>query len=71
MAVREKGVEARMTETEAIRQNYELGVMAGEAREQQRIIKLFESRSQCSPIRGHDWNGDCYCEHIALIKGEK
>jgi len=43
----------------------------GEQREQERIIKLFESRSQCSPMKGHDWNGDCYCEHIALIKGEK
>jgi hypothetical protein len=31
-----------MTETEAIRQNYELGVIAGEAREQQRIIALLE-----------------------------
>ena len=29
-----------MTETQAIRENYNLGVMAGEAREQQRIIKL-------------------------------
>jgi hypothetical protein len=31
-----------MTESEAIRQNYELGVIAGEAREQQRIIALLE-----------------------------
>lgn len=31
-----------MFETEAIRQNYELGVLVGEAREQKRIIKLLE-----------------------------
>ena len=52
-------------------QQWKAGVQHGIICEQQRIIKLFESRSQCSSIRGHDWNGDCYCEHIVLIKGEK
>jgi hypothetical protein len=38
--------------------------------ERERIIKLLESKSECKPESGHDWNGDCYCEVIALIKGE-
>jgi hypothetical protein len=38
--------------------------------ERSRIIKLLESKSECKPESGHDWNGDCYCEIIALIKGE-
>jgi len=67
-----------MTETEAIRENYNLGVIAGEAREQQRIIKLLEasamawSENCAMPI---DWK---HCQNcwqmaslIALIKGEK
>lgn len=43
----------------------------GRKQEQERIIKLLEDRSECTPMRGHDWNGDCYCEVIALIKGDK
>lgn len=34
-----------MTETEAIRENYNLGVLAGEARERQRIIKLLHDKA--------------------------
>ena len=53
-----------MTETEAIRQNYELGVLAGEAREQQRIIKLWEQEMGCD-CKQPMW-------HLReLIKGEK
>lgn len=37
-----------MTETEAIRQNYNLGVLAGEAREQQRILKLWDEEMACT-----------------------
>ncbi len=55
-----------MTETEAIRQNYELGVVAGEAREQQRIIKLLEE-AECQGE--DDWCGTIE-QVIALIKGE-
>ncbi len=51
-----------MTETEAIRQNYELGVLAGEAREQQRIIKLLDESYLSIEGKHH---------LIALIKGEK
>lgn len=60
-----------MTETEAIRENYNLGVLAGEAREQQRIIKLLETLNNPSiPL------GELYLtiqevgEIAALIKGE-
>lgn len=52
-----------MFETEAIRENYELGVLAGEARERQRIIKLLEQAE--SPSRF--WGGIAWT--IALIKG--
>lgn len=58
-----------MTETEAIRENYNLGVLAGEAREQQRIIKLLES----DPKEMLYWGGGLragYETAIALIKGE-
>lgn len=64
------------TETQAIRENYELGVLAGEAREQQRIIKLLEEE-----FLAPDFDGDSITEAdnclvnlgmaIALIKGEK
>ena len=69
-----------MTETEAIRQNYELGVLAGEAREQQRIIKLLEAhfkiwhKSETYSCNACDFEGydDEFDSHlIALIKGEK
>jgi hypothetical protein len=70
-----------MTETEAIRQNYELGVMAGEARERQRIIKLLEDRiARCKwipevvdPRYDDQICQDCEIasELIDEIKGEK
>ena len=47
------------------------GKQMGTYEERERIIELLESKSECKPISGHDWNGDCYCEVIALIKGEK
>lgn len=34
-----------------------------------RIIKLLENLSKCD-YRGHDYEGFCYCEEMALIKGE-
>ena len=65
----------RMTETEAIRENYNLGVLAGEAREKQRIIKLLEDeRFICVNDRDCWLSIDdvCDCKNlIALIKGEK
>jgi hypothetical protein len=64
-----------MFETEAVRENYELGVLAGEAREKERIIKLLDKDYWHSQV----WNfaevtclADCeMCKTIALIKGEK
>lgn len=60
-----------MTETEAIRENYNLGVLAGEAREQQRIIKLLE---EAAPKSWHDTPDQQrmfgWLDAIALIKGE-
>jgi len=67
-----------MTETEAIRQNYNLGVLAGAAQERKQIIKLLEASAMA-------WSEDCtmpidwkHCQNcwqfaslIALIKGEK
>lgn len=57
-----------MFETEAVRENYELGVLAGEARERERIIKLqtdYCDANHLSPI------SICKCYPlIALIKGE-
>jgi len=63
-----------VTETEAIRQNYELGVLAGEAREQQRIIKLLEAQCACRTVMRNGYMGNLICPahtHIVLIKGEK
>ena len=40
----------RMTETKAIRQNYNLGVIAGEARERERIIKLLNGDDSAEVI---------------------
>lgn len=75
-----------MTETEAIRENYNLGVLAGEAREQQRIIKLLDSdrrlhsyfyaeqflKMGASVLPFVETHAkDCpACDLIALIKGE-
>ena len=54
-----------MFETEAVCENYELGVVAGEAREQQRIIALL---AKDAPI----WESESLGKDlIALIKGEK
>ena len=59
-----------MTETEAIRENYNLGVLAGEAREQQRIIKMLED-DKWHNIWWPDRHVMCIgCSQIALIKGE-
>ena len=66
-----------MTETEAIRENYNLGVLAGEAREQQRIIKLLEVKlsQEMSESAGYIMTENNYpvrwADLIALIKGEK
>jgi hypothetical protein len=53
-----------------LQQKLDKALEQGAKRERERIIKLFESKSECKPESGHDWNGDCYCEVIALIKGE-
>lgn len=63
----------RMTETEAIRENYKLGVLAGEARERQRIIDLVNSLDitiEEAPD-GVNWIVGDALDLIALIKGEK
>lgn len=60
-----------MTEAEAIRENYNLGVLAGEAREQQHIIKLLEGIvSNWRKCDLHN-QADTFDYAIALIKGEK
>ena len=60
-----------MTETEAIRENYNLGVLAGEARERQRIIELLEAISDpATPMGQLHIPGFQMREIIALIKGE-
>jgi hypothetical protein len=38
--------------------------------EQDRIIKLLEQNNTCANELGHDYVPDCYCEAIALIRGE-
>ena len=50
--------------------SWNLGFDRGVRTEQERIIKLLESKSECRPESGHDWNGGCYCEEIAFIKEE-
>lgn len=72
-----------MNESQAVRENYDLGVLAGSARREQEIIKLLEdSQSEkckdydCfSNLFGntHDWECgvDTMNYLIALIKGEK
>ena len=50
--------------------SWNLGHDRGQQDERERIIKLLESKSECRPESGHDWNGGCYCEEIAFIKGE-
>ena len=53
------------------------GLMLGKAvatrDEQERIIKLLEDASdcECSPEYGVDYDNYCYCDALALIKGEK
>ena len=59
-----------MTETEAIRENYNLGVLTGEAREQQRIIKLLEDFNEYNPTCQCCYTELCINDVIALIKGE-
>lgn len=64
-----------MTETEAIRENYNLGVLAGEARERQRVTNLIEFLVAYVVLLEDDADGDIQTmeanELIALIKGEK
>ena len=45
-------------------ESYNIGYQDAE----DRIIKLLEERSKCG--YEHDYNGSCFCEEIALIKGE-
>lgn len=42
----------------------------GRKQEQERIIALLEELSMCD-YRGHDYSGSCYCEEVAIIKGER
>jgi hypothetical protein len=46
----------------------ETWVQGAEA-ERERIIELLEARSDCGIE--HAYNGTCFCEEIALIKGEQ
>jgi len=72
-------------ETEAIRQNYELGVMAGEAKERERILKLLEASAEISKDALEENFETAHTDYktrtygylagldkaVALIKGEK
>lgn len=63
-----------ITETEEIRQNYNLGVLAGEAREQQRIIELLQDDNH--PLGRAlwdywEWQDEDHPFPYGLIKGEK
>lgn len=40
----------------------------GAERERQRIINLLQERSKCGSE--HDYDGFCFCEEVALIKGD-
>jgi len=60
-----------VTETEAIRQNYELGVLAGEARREAEIVATLESECDCAFYAKYEIPSKCHAhKHIALIKGE-
>jgi hypothetical protein len=37
--------------------------------ERERIINMLETKSKCSVERGHDSNGDCYCQIVMWIIG--
>jgi hypothetical protein len=54
---------------EGLERGIELGIDQGVILEQERIIKLLEARSDCGVE--HAYNGTCFCEEIALIKGEQ
>jgi hypothetical protein len=41
----------------------------GAKAENKRIVEMLEAKSQCSVDRGHDYNGDCYCEIVMRIIG--
>ena len=43
---------------------------AGEAAEQERIIRLLKDSGRCALDKGHDTKGYCFCEAVELIKGE-
>lgn len=49
-----------------------IGIMRGREMERERIIKLLEAASdcRCSPEYGIDYDNYCYCDALALIKGE-
>ena len=39
-------------------------------RERERIIKLLAENSKCTLDGGHNQLGYCFCEAVAIIKGE-
>ena len=48
------------------------GVREGRKSERERIIHLLETASdcRCSPDYGVDYDNYCYCDALAIIKGE-
>ena len=47
------------------------GMSAGIRYERERIIKLLESTADCRCTPNNpDWDNTCFCDAIALIKGE-
>lgn len=50
-----------------LRDNYDLGILAGVAQERERILQLLEDNNNCTGGLSY---GDCTCTAIALIEGE-
>ena len=50
---------------------YDNAIFMAKADKQDDIIDLLKESSRCRLDGGHDNNGFCFCEAIALIKGEQ
>lgn len=55
-----------------LRLQFDNGIEVGKEQERDRIIKLLEEASdcKCSPEYSIDYDNYCYCDALALIKGE-
>lgn len=63
-----------MTETEAIRQNYNLGVLAGAAQERKRLVELLTARVCFDHLETNDCtHSQCFnnMDMVARLRDEK